>query len=226
MHELNRAGIYYKDENEKTARLENGDFIIPGFDLSYYYYPDFELFKKNRIYINLGFQSGINIHRFNKSIDVGAVTAIIKEFYIGKKHRLNFGVSGGIVKQKLFKLRNNGVNLVDNKLLYSFETVLEYNWLCKNKYIISAGLSFRHQSPYHSGFLPKDDNKYLVFSGDRSTTHWHLAATHMYDSSETLNFIFSLSKKYKILLYVQEDFFNNAPDVQTGISVFIPLGKK
>tara|TARA_B110000902_G_C14221263_1_gene555252 strand:+ start:1012 stop:1152 length:141 start_codon:yes stop_codon:yes gene_type:complete len=33
--------------------------------------------------------------------------------------------------------------------------------------------------------------------------------------------------KYKLMLYIKEDFsVNNAPDIQTGVSLKIPISKK
>lgn len=222
---LDKAGIIYEDENGRTASMESGDFIIPGLEFQYYYYPDFKLINKHHIYINTGTHLGINMNKYSKSADIGFSATIIKGFQIDKKRSVNIGVSAGIIKQKLFKFSKNEVNLINNKFLYSAEALLEYNWLCSKGGVFSAGISYKLQSPYHSGFLPRDDYKYLVFTGNRSTTHWNLAASNMYDSPETISLIFSFSKTYTISIYVQEDFFNNAPDIQTGISLWVPVGR-
>ncbi|MBN2237723.1 MAG: hypothetical protein JW729_09185, partial [Bacteroidales bacterium] len=82
-------------------------------------------------------------------------------------------------------------------------------------------LNYRHQSPYQN----PNDLVGIVLAGERISSHWHYAISHLYVSNTVWNLVFSYATAYYSLsLYASEDIkVNNAPDIQTGIQISIPL---
>ncbi len=115
---LNQASISYTDENGKTLKLNRGDFIFAGIDLSYYYYPHFYSLKKRNLYTNFGFQMGVNLSKINPSLDLGLNTSLIKKINFKRKNELHLGASLGILCQKITQF-GEGVQISSNRFFFS-----------------------------------------------------------------------------------------------------------
>jgi hypothetical protein len=216
---FDKAYIRYTDEAGRSLELGNGDFLVPGFETSYYYYPDF--LKDKNFFLNGGAHLGINISKYNPSIDVGLSATSIKIIPISLNRSFNIGIGLSALKQKLIKT-GEVVNFSNRKFIFSAEGQLEYHIQGKNNAIIIAGINYSVQSPYNT----EAENKYQVLTGNRISTHWHYAISHLYRPLEAWNLFFSYSKNNTVSVYLKEDFnVNNAPDVQTGINFQVPVGK-
>jgi hypothetical protein len=217
---LNKTNISYTDRYGKTFYLGNGDFIFSGIELCYYYYPRINSLNKRNIYINFGLLAGINVSKVNPSLDIGLNTSLNKQVFLGAKRKLQLGVSTGILRQKVMMF-GEGVQISNSKFLITSELLVNYQKEITGKGLISIGTSYFFQSPYNK----KDDYKSIVLTGDRISSHWHYALSHLYRILSYNTLFISYSKGcLSFSAYLKEDFLvDNAPDVQTGIGLKVNL---
>jgi len=213
---LNKAELYYKDENDNVIRMKNGDFAIQGIEVNYFYYPKLEINKKHKIYLNFGTHLGLNTSRYNPVADIGISSSAIKKIAVNAKNTLTIGLSAGALRQGFLRF-GDGVNISNQPFLYSFEGLVNYQKKLKTHNYISCGFNYTFQTPYNK----KSDLNHLILTGKRIKTHWQQTQSHLYENLEGWSFIFTYSvKKISYFVYIREDFkLDNAPDLQTGIGV-------
>lgn len=215
----NKASIYYTDENNESINLKSGDFLVPGIETHYYYYPRFNLTGTKSFYMNFGIHTGANLSKYNRSADLGISSSAMKNFSFKNQQNLTLCFGAGLLKQGILKYGDQ-VDIINNNFLYSLEGEIAFFKQINEDSYYSIGLNYYYQNPYNR----RDEFKYIVLTGNRVTTHWHYAMTHMYTSLQSWSLIFSYSRKRTILVYVREDLkVNNAPDIQTGVEVQIPF---
>lgn len=219
---INKAGISYKDPNDKVLTMNNGDFIIPGFEVNYTYYPELEMNKKHHIYLNFSTQLGINTSKYNPATDLGISSSILKKLIIKNKNVLSFGLSGGVLRQHILEY-GDGVNISNRDFIYSFEGLIDYKVKLRNNNRISYGINYNFQTSYNN----KKDLDHVILTGERINTHWQKTISHLYDNLEGWNFICTYStKRFSYFVYLREDLnLDNAPDLQTGIGVKMAIKK-
>jgi len=219
---VNKAGISYKDQNDKILTMDNGDFTIPGLDINYTYYPQLKMNEKHHIYLNFSTQLGINTSKYNPVADLGISSSILKKMIIKDKNILSFGVSAGALRQHIIEYEE-GVNISNQNFLYSFEGLIDYKVKLKNNNRISYGINYNFQSSYNK----KKDLDHIVLTGERINTHWQKTISHLYENLEGWNFICTYStKRFSYFVYLREDLnLDNAPDLQTGIGVKMAIKK-
>jgi len=214
-----KANISYIDEDGESINLKSGDFLVPGIETHYYYYPDFNVTGTGGFFMNFGIHAGTNISRYNHTIDLGISSSTMKRFNFQNQRNLTLGFGLGFLKPGILQYGNR-VNIFNNDFLYSLEGEVAYLKKIKDDTYYTVGLNYYYQNPYNR----RKDFKYIVLTGDRITTHWHYAMTHLYTSLQSWSLIFSYSRKRTILVYIREDLkVNNAPDIQTGIEIQIPF---
>jgi hypothetical protein len=220
-HAYDSASINYTDEKGAVLEIKDGDFILPGVELNYYFYPNF---VNKSIFANFGIHSGVNFSKPNSDIDMGFSATVIKNLYFNRKQRINIGVGAHTLKKNLVKLAD-GVNINDSHVMYGFEVNTDYNKLNKNGTAIhSFGVNYYYQSAYFSGFPHSKKYKYLVFIGEKNFRDWALASIQLYENIQTWRFIYSYTRTFTLTFYLEQDFkLNNAPDIQIGINLNIPL---
>ena len=212
-----KSYLKYTDVNGKSIELEQGDFLIPGIEANYYYYPPW--FINNNIFMKAGAHLGVNLSKYNRSIDGGLSLTSIKIFSFSEKKSMHFGVGVGVLKQHLIKSGTN-IKISDREYICNAEAQVEYYKLLKKNSYISFGLNYSIQSSYNI----KNENKFYILTGNRISTHWHYSISHLYRPPEAWNLYFAYSRNYIISIYLKEDLnVNNAPDVQTGINFQIPI---
>lgn len=213
---FNKAKIRYKDKNGRVLQMYNGDVIFTGINLSYFYYPDFKGLARRNIYTNFGSQLGINTSKYNPSIDLGINSTIVKKFEFKKSRDLNIGLTLGALRQKLVKF-GNAVQMSDKQFIYNGELLVEFVKHFSKKSYFSVATTYNAQSRY----FKREGFDYLVLTGDRITSHWHYAYTHLYKYLAGNNLIFTFSRgKFIYWAYLREDFaVDNSPDSQVGIGI-------
>ncbi len=214
---FNQAKLRYKDANGKTIQLNNGDFVFSGIDLSYYYYPDFIFLSSRNIYTNLGFQLGINSSRVNPSLDLGLNFTLLKKISLrNSRNQLDLGFSSSALRQKIVHF-GNSVELSNKKYLCSLELLLEYVKRFNDGSYFSIATTWSVQSSYYR----KSDFESLVLTGQRISTHWNHAISHLYTPLTSNTLVFTYAKgNIALWVYLKEDLLvDNAPDVQTGIGL-------
>lgn len=218
---LNQAQLFYMDINGNSLLLKDGDFIFSGIDLSYYYYPNFNYLATRNILTNIGLQSGLNISKVNPSIDLGVNLTGIKKIKPKKSaNEFHLGASIGALRQKIINY-GNGVLLSNKHVILSSELLFEYVIPAKNKRFFSIATTWYAQGSYHK----KNESEYMVLSGQRITTHWHYAISHLYRALTAHSLAFTYTKgKFSGWIYLREDLLvDNAPDTQTGIGFKLTL---
>ena len=209
----NQTKIKYTDENGKSLELNGGNFIIPGFDLAYQSYPDFNDLRNRNIFTSFGVQLGVNISKINPSLDLGITSSINKKIAF-KKREIIIGIAIGALRQRVLKF-GKGVIISNKNFLYSSELMFNYRKQINRKSYFSIATRYSFQSSFNS----MKDFDYIVLTGDRITTHWHHSLSHLYRpmTSNSLTFTYNRGN-YALSYYLREDFYvDNAPDAQTGI---------
>ncbi|MCU0421584.1 MAG: hypothetical protein MUC81_02145 [Bacteroidia bacterium] len=218
-YNLNDAYLYYKDREGREINLSKNAFIIPGIQLHYYRYCHHQKLSKRNIQLGFGVHTSFNTTSFNRSFDGGISTNIQKQFKYGAKHYFTLGASVGVLQQKIITLKQS-VDFSRNHTLKSVEAIFEYRKMLHAEKFRSLGLHFNYIDPYH----PAREFDNITPVGNRLTSHWHLGLTHLYRNSQYWSLIYTLGNQWIWSIYILEDFkVNNAPDIQTGISVEIPL---
>lgn len=213
---LNQAKISYRDENNSVITMNNGDFRIPGIEANYLYYPQLGMNKKYNIYLNFGAHLGVNTSRFNPVADIGISSSIIKKMHVSKKNILSIGLSTAALHQRIIQFGDR-VNISNERVLYSFEGLIDYKRKLKNNNSISYGINYAFQTSYNN----KNDFNHIFLTGERINTHWQQTFSHLYKNLEGWNFLCTYSvKKNSYYISLREDLrLDNAPDLQTSFGV-------
>ena len=218
---LDMAGIHYVDENSASIEWDNGTILLPGIESQMNYYPSLDYFNKLGLSLNIGILAGFNLSRFNPSFDMGASINMIQEVVVHNQRKIYFGGGYSLLKPGLVSFGNR-VNIYNVDLLHGFEGQISFQFSLKSDRLLQLGVHYSYRSP----FRKKKEFDYLILSGDRISTHWHYALSHLYKPFHTGSVIVSLFKKNTISIYIREDLIaNNAPDLQTGIGWVIPIQK-
>lgn len=212
---FNKAKIMYKDPHGNTLTLDNGEFVFSNIDLSYYYYPQLDFLKKRNLFATVGAKSGFNINKASSSIDLGGNFTLLKNFKLKNPEKeIRVGLSMGALRQRFIRFKES-VELSNKKYLLHAEMLFEYvKFINDNSYLSWATTWFLQDS-----YNKKID--YFVLSGNRVSSHWHYALSHLNRPLSGNNFVFTYGKgSIAIWLYLREDgWVDNAPDVQTGIGL-------
>ncbi|WP_156772441.1 hypothetical protein [Urechidicola croceus] len=221
---LNQVDFKYTDRNGKVLELNNGDFLMGGIELNYYYYPKFLINQKENFFVNFGSHIGLNTSKYNSSTDIGISANAIKNIKLQSNNEFNIGLGISILKKNLIDFKDN-IDLGNNSLLGTFEGEFEFTKYTKLKNYHSFGINYQIQTRYNKN--EESDYYKLVGLWSEINAGWHNGFSTLYSSLSNWTFLYTYGKpKYKLTLYLKEDFFvNNAPDVQTGISLKIPISK-
>lgn len=215
---LNQAGIYYQGADGNAIRFENRNFVLAGLTTDLLFYPEWVWLHQHRIRLNTGLHLGLNTTAYNRGIDAGLSMSVLKQFPAGKANTLSIAAAGSVMRQRLIDL-NATANFVDSKYLPAFEAVFSYRKSLKGERFWELGLDFYYLGPYK----PAADFDRITPVGNRLSSHWHMALSHLYRNSQNWSVFAAFGRKWKWMLYINEDFkVNNAPDIQTGIGVAIP----
>lgn len=220
---LNQVNVRYTDRNGRVMELQNGDFVFSGVELNHFYYPEFLSDTKKNIHVNIGSHVGINTSRFNPSIDAGFSVNMVKKWTLKNTNEIRFGLGGAALRKNLIDFKEV-VDLGNNRFLGSFETMIEFTKYTLKGNFHSFGVNYQFQTRYNR----KVEASYYFLFGDWSSIHsgWQNGIEKLYESLTSWNFIYTYGRRsYQISMYIKEDLrLNNAPDLQTGISIKLPIG--
>lgn len=219
---LNQVNVKYTDRNGRVMELQNGNFIFSGIEFNHFYYPEFLSNPEKNIYVNVGSHLGINTSKFNPSIDLGFSSNVVKKWLLKSSNELRLGIGGGLLRKNAIDFKDV-VDLGNNRFLGSFEGMFEYTkYTAKGNYH-SFGVNYMFQTRYNK----RAEASYYYLIGLWSEIHsgWQNGVEKLYQNLTSWNFIYTYGRpKYQFSIYLKEDLrLNNAPDVQTGISVKIPI---
>ena len=212
----NQVGIRYTDQDGNVFSMRGNEFLFTGFDVSYYYYPDFYALQRLKLYTSMGFQLGVNVNKVNPSADVGLNPSLIRRFILGRQNEIHLGIGLGLLKQQVIRF-GEGVQLSDNSFLFSSEFMLKYILRLRDSKSLSVATNYWVQNAYNK----HHEFDYMVLTGQRISTHWNYAVSHLYRPITANSLIISYTKAdFTISVYFREDLLvDNAPDIQTGVGV-------
>ena len=216
---LNNAQITYTDRNGRTLDLGKNDVIFGGFETSYYYYPT--NWGNEALKLNIGSHLGINLSKYNSSLDVGASINGIYTYNIGHASNINFGVGIGAMNKGIIKLQNDNLDFGSNSFIGHLETVIEFNFNSKKDVIHAIGLDYYLQTRL---FKRSELDYSILIRHPDAHNSWGHGVTNLYKTNNYWSLYYAFGKKVIKSLYLQQDFqVNNNPDIQTGIGVSFQL---
>jgi len=212
----NHAGIRYTDQDGNIFRMQSNEFLFAGFDVSYYYYPEFHSLGRRHFYTSLGIQLGINVNKVNPSADIGVNPTLVKRFIINKRNEIHLGASLGVLKQHIIRF-GEGVQLSNSQFLFSSEFLLKYILRLRHQQSLSVATNYWVQNAYNR----PHEFDYMVLTGQRISTHWNYAISHLYRPITANSLLITFATgKFACSVYFREDMLvDNAPDLQTGVGV-------
>ncbi len=221
---LNQVNFKYTDRNGKILELKNNDLFLGGIEINHHYYPEFLINKKRNLFVNFGSHVGFNTSKFNPSIDIGFSANVIKNIKLKNKNEFNIAFGGSFLKKNLINFKDV-VDLGNNPYLGSLQGEIEFTKFTQKKNYHSFGVHYQFQTRFNK--FSEADYYHLKGKWQEIKADWQLGFTTLYEGLSTWSFLYSYGRpNYKITMYLQEDLLvNNAPDVQTGISIKIPISK-
>jgi hypothetical protein len=222
---LNKVNFKYTDRDGRVVEFNNGDFFIGGIELNHFFYPSKLTNKNANLFFNFGSHLGVNTSKYNQSIDLGLSANTVKKIKLKSNNEYNIGLGVSVLKKNLIDFKEN-VNFGNNQFLASFESEVEYTMYTKKKNYHSFGLNYQIQTRYNK--VKEADYYKLLGKWQEIHAGWHNGISTLYQNMSNWTFIYTYgTPKYKLMLYIKEDFsVNNAPDIQTGVSLKIPISKK
>ncbi|WP_143185568.1 hypothetical protein [Winogradskyella jejuensis] len=221
---LNEVNFSYTDRNGNTLRLDKNDFFIGGLEINHHYYPTFEFNKTRNLYFNFGSHIGINMSKFNPSVDIGISANALKQIKFKNKNELDIAAGASLLRKNIIDF-DEVIDLGNNSFIASLEADVEYTKYTQKGNYNAFGLNYQIQSRYNK----KEETEYYRLLGDFSAINagWHNGVTRLYVPLSNWSIIYTYGRKnFKLSLYVKQDFsVNNAPDIQTGINISAPLTK-
>jgi hypothetical protein len=221
---LNQVNFKYTDRNGKILELKNNDLFLGGIEINHHYYPEFLINKKRNLFVNFGSHVGFNTSKFNPSIDIGFSANVIKNIKLKNKNEFNIAFGGSFLKKNLINFKDV-VDLGNNPYLGSLQGEIEFTKFTQKKNYHSFGVHYQFQTRFNK--FSEADYYHLKGKWQEIKAGWQHGFTTLYEGLSTWSFLYSYGRpNYKITMYLQEDLLvNNAPDVQTGISIKIPISK-
>jgi hypothetical protein len=223
---LNQMTFSYTDRNNKTLNLRNNQFIFAGVEVNHFYYP--EIFKPERnLFVNFGSHLGINTSKYNPSLDLGVSANVHKKWTLKNKNEFRVGLGASA-------LRKGAVTYGDpiefgNKLfLGSGELNVEFTKYTRKGNYHAFSANYQLQTRYNKN----EERDYYFLDGGSNfldiNAGWHNGFSTLYETLTVWSILYTYARKNGSLsLYIQQDFkLNNAPDLETGISIKIPISKK
>jgi len=221
---LNRVNFKYTDRNGKVLELNNNDFFIGGIELNHFYYPSFLINKKKNLFFNFGTHLGVNTSKYNSSLDFGISANTVKKLVLKNNNELHFAVGTNVLRKNLINF-DDVVDLGNNPYLATFEGDIEFTKYTKKKNYNSFGVNYQIQTRYNK--LKEADYYKLIGKWKEIHGGWQHGISTLYNNLSYWAFIYTYGNpKFKITLYFKEDLeVNNAPDLQTGFGLTIPILK-
>jgi len=218
---INQVNFKYTDRNGKVLELHQNDFILGGIELNHHYYP--KLFKNKSLFVNFGSHLGINTSKFNTSVDVGISSNIIKNYVLKNKNEFNVAFGISILRKNAINFGSNQIDLGNNHFLGNFESEIEYTKYTPKRNYHSFGLHYQFQTRYNK--ISEASYYHLKGKWKEINAGWQHGFSTLYEGLSAWTFLYSYGKpNMKLTLYLKEDLLvNNAPDVQTGISIQFPI---
>lgn len=219
---LNQVNIKYTDRNGKVLTLKKNNFFIGGIELNHFYFTDFLSNKSKKFFVNIGSHLGFNTSKFNSSLDLGLSINLVKELELTSGNEFRFAFGTSLLRKNVINFKDN-IDIGNTSFLANFEPQIEFTRYTKKKNYHSFSVHYQLQTSY---FDNKEASYYRLL-GKWQEIHagWHNGISTLYNNLSAWTLLYTYGRpSYTLSLYLQEDLLvHNAPDVQTGIGLRIPL---
>jgi len=223
---MNQMTFSYLDRNGRSINLRNNQFVFSGIEVNHFYYPELFQPEKN-VYVNFGSHLGINTTRYNPSLDFGISANIHKKWIAKNNNEFRFGIGVAGLRKSIATFGNT-VEFGNNLFLGSGEMNFEFTKYTRKGNYHSFSGNYQLQTRYNKGeeadyyFLDGNDTWQNINAG------WHNGFSTLYEILTVYSIIYTYGRKnFSLSFYVQQDFkLNNAPDLETGISIKVPISKQ
>ncbi|AUC80345.1 hypothetical protein CW736_13595 [Nonlabens sp. MB-3u-79] len=219
---VNEVAVNYTDRNGKTLNMQAGDIILGGVELAHTYYPELQKWNERNLFFNLQSQIGWNTSAYNNSLDLGVGINAVKKYRLNTKSDLWFGLGYSVLYKNAIDGRDN-LDLGNNRFLGSGEVMAQWTHQSSKGNQNIIGVNYQNQTSY----FKKEEADYFHLKGDYAAINqgWHYGYTTLIENLSSWSLLYTHARpKISYTIYVKEDLnVNNAPDVETGISVQIPL---
>jgi len=219
---MNEVGFQYTDRKGRKIEIDKNTFFFSGVEAHYYLFPEISFLKRKNVFLNLGVHTGLNTSKYNFSIDLGFSTNIHKKWVFKNKNEFRLGGGVNILRKNTIDFKEP-VDLGNNKYLGGGEFMFEFTKYTRKQNYHSFAVNYQIHTPY---FKSKEAD-YYVIKGAWDVIHsgWQRGVEQLHVNQSNWNFIYTYGRKWWSLnLYLKQDFLvNNAPDIQTGISLNFPL---
>jgi hypothetical protein len=221
---LNQVNFKYTDRNGNVLELNNNDFLLSGLEFNHYYYPTLSINKTKNIFVNFGSHLGINTSKFNPSIDFGVSANALKKIDLKNNYEFNMGVGFNVLRKNLINFKEP-IDLGNNPYLATVESSLEITKYTKKRHFNAFSINYQIQSRYNK--KSEADYYRLIGKWQEINGGWQHGIETLYKALSNWTFVYTYGHpKALISLYIKEDFtVNNAPDIQTGLSLKVPILK-
>jgi hypothetical protein len=219
---VNEVAVNYTDRKGKTLNMQAGDIILGGIELAHTYYPELQKWNERNLFFNLQSQIGWNTSAYNNSLDLGIGINAVKKYFLNNKSDLWLGLGYSVLCKNAIDGRDN-LDLGNNRFLGSGEVMAQWTHQTSKGNQNIIGVNYLNQTSY----FKKEEADYFHLKGDYAAINqgWHYGYTTLIENLSSWSLLYTHARpKISYTIYVKEDLnINNAPDVETGISVQIPL---
>jgi len=219
---VNNVVVNYTDRNGKNLNMQVSDMILGGMELSHTYYPKFEEWNERNLFFNFQSQLGWNTSKYNNSLDLGIGINSMKKYRLNPKSDIWVGLGYSVLYKNAID-GNDNLDLGNNRFLGSGEVMLQWTHRTKKDNQNILGINYQNQTSY----FKKEEANYFHLKGDYSAINqgWHYGYTTLIENLSSWSFLYTHARpSISYTVYIKQDFsVNNAPDLETGISLQIPL---
>jgi hypothetical protein len=219
---VNEVAVNYTDRNGKTLNMQAGDIILGGIELAHTYYPELPKWNERNLFFNLQSQIGWNTSAYNNSLDLGIGINAVKKYRLNPKSDIWFGLGYSVLYKNAIDGSDN-LDLGNNRFLGSGEVMLQWTHRTKRGNQNILGINYQNQTSY----FKKEEAEYFHLKGDYAAINqgWHYGYTTLIENLSSWSLLYTHARpKISYTIYLKEDLnVNNAPDIETGLSVQIPL---
>jgi hypothetical protein len=223
---LNEVNVRYQDRNGKVLELKDGQFLMAGIELNHFYYPNFINLKKKNISVNFGSHLGINTSKYNPSIDIGVSGNILKKWNLKRNSEIRTAFGTSVLRKNTINFKDDLVSIGNNPFLGSLETMFEFTKYTRQRNYHSVSVNYQIQTAFNK----RDEATYNQLVGKWEEIHsgWQNGFEKLYDYQSAWSWLYTYGRKnYSFTFYIKQDLLlNNSPDIQSGISVKIPISKQ
>lgn len=220
----NQVNVSYQDRNGRSVQLRKNQFLLGGLEINHHYYPTF--WNKSKVFVNFGSHLGVNTSQYNQGIDAGLSTNIHKKWQLKNQNEMRLGFGLSALRKGMINFQHN-IDFGNNLLMGSGELNFEFTKYTQLGNYHTFAFNYQFQTRYNK--LEEADYIFLDGGTTWMDIHqgWHNGFSTLYETLTVYSIIYGYQRKnFGISLYLQQDFkLNNAPDLQTGIQLKIPLTK-